>query len=139
MKIRPARPHEVNRIAEIHEQAACVAYAHIFPGQPFPRAQTIERWQEFQGQVLVAEDGDAAIGFVAFDETELHALYVLPGYQGKGTGSRLLEAAGDVCALWVLEENHAARRFYEARGWTAVGRARSAYGVLEMRYDRCVR
>jgi GNAT superfamily N-acetyltransferase len=113
-----------------------VAYAHIFPDQPFPREQTIERWRTFPGRVLVIEDYDTIIGFVAFDECELHALYVLPGYQGTGVGSRLLEAAGAVSFLWVLKENHVARRFYEARGWNAEGRERAAFGVVEMLYSR---
>lgn len=134
MRIRPALALEANLIADIHEQTACVAFAHIFPDQPFPRSQTIKRWQEFPGQIYVAEDGDVAIGFVAFDETELHALYVLPSYQGKGVGSQLLEVAGNVCFLWVLQENHVARQYYQSHGWTFEGSERSAFGVIEMRY-----
>lgn len=136
MRIRPASAQEANRIANIHEQTACVAFAHIFPDQPFPRTQTIERWQKFPGRIYVAEDGDVAIGFVAFDETELHALYVLPSYQGKGVGSQLLKAAGDVRFLCVLQENHVARRYYESHGWMPEGSERSAFGVIEMRYYR---
>jgi GNAT superfamily N-acetyltransferase len=136
MRIRSASRQEANRIAEVHEQTARLAYAHIFPHQPFPRAQTIKRWQAFPGQLWVAEDGNEVIGFVAFDETELHALYVLPSYQGKGIGSRLLTAAGNVSYLWVLKDNHAARQFYEARGWMAEGGERAAFGVVEIRYCR---
>lgn len=136
MHIRPAEVHESNRIADIHEQTASVAYAHIFPGQSFPRQQTIARWQRFPGQIMVAEEDGAMIGFVAFDETELHALYVLPGYHGKGIGSALLEAAGNVACLWVLQENHAARRFYEAHGWAADGREQEAFGAVEVLYRR---
>lgn len=139
MHIRPADVHESNLIAEIHEQTASVAYAHIFPGQPFPRQQIIARWQSFLGQIMVAEEDGAIIGFIAFDETELHALYVLPSYQGKSIGSALLEAAGNVSCLWVLQENHAARRFYEAHGWAVDGREQSAFGAVEVLYRRRLR
>ncbi|MCB0127400.1 MAG: GNAT family N-acetyltransferase, partial [Caldilineaceae bacterium] len=134
MQIRPAHTHEIPQIAAIHEQTATVAYAHIFPNQPFPRTETLTRWQRFSGQILVAEVENVLVGFVAFDAAELHALYVLPEYQGQGIGHRLLTAAGAVSALWVLKENHAARRFYAAHGWAPDGTERMAFGVVEMRY-----
>lgn len=136
MRIRSAHAHESSRIAEIHAQTAIAAYAHIFPDQPFPRAETETRWREFAGQILVAVDDEIIVGFVAFDARELHALYVLPSHQGGGVGARLLEKAGEVKLLWVLRENHDARRFYEAQGWMADGQERSAFGVIEILYCR---
>lgn len=135
MRIRPAHTHEIPKIAAIHEQTATVAYAHIFPNQPFPRVETLTRWQRFPGRILVAEVENVLVGFVAFDAAELHALYVLPEYQGQGIGHRLLTAAGAVSSLWVLQENHAARRFYAAHGWAPDGMERMAFGVVEMRYQ----
>lgn len=44
--------------------------------------------------------------------------------------------AGDVSCLWVLQGNHAARKFYEAHGWQADGRERPAFGAVEMLYCR---
>jgi GNAT superfamily N-acetyltransferase len=136
MRIRPAEVHEMNLIAEVHEQTACVAYAHIFPDQPFPREETLARWQGFSGQIIVAEEDNAVIGFVALDESELHALYVLPNCQGRGVGSQLLQAACTISILWVLQENHSARKFYEAHGWMAEGKKRSAFGAVEVLYCR---
>ena len=136
VKIRAACPTESELIAEIHERTASVAYAHIFPGQPFPRQESAERWRSFEDQVLVAEQRGTIVGFVAFDDVELHALYVLPKYQGQGIGRRLLEAAGAVTRLWVLEGNNAARRFYERCGWSMNGEKRLSYGVVEVLYRR---
>ncbi len=135
VNIRPAHTHEIPHIAAIHEQTATVAYAHIFPNQPFPRTETITRWQNFPGQILIAEVENVSVGFAAFDAAELHALYVMPNNQGQGIGRRLLVAAGAVSLLWVLKENHAARRFYAAHGWVPDGTARMAFGVVEMRYQ----
>lgn len=55
---------------------------------------------------------------------EIYALYVLPAEQGHGIGRALLStAAADLSErgfkrmmIWVLRDNHPARRFYEAQG-----------------------
>ena len=75
-------------------------------------------------------------GFVAFDAHELHALYVLPAYWGRGIGGALLKAAGDVSRLWVLEGNLLGRRFYETHGWEPEGTSRQEGGVRELCYCR---
>ena len=60
---------------------------------------------------------------------ELYALYVLPGWQGRGVGRALLNrltaglrARGYSSAiLWALRDRQATRRFYESNGWTFDG------------------
>jgi GNAT superfamily N-acetyltransferase len=76
------------------------------------------------------------VGFVAFDEHELHALYVLPDYWHCRIGGHSLEAAGGVAQLWVLEGNAPGRRFYESRGWKPDGTWRQHGGVTELCYRR---
>ena len=66
------------------------------------------------------ECGDPLLGEVA-------AIYVLDSHQGSGTGRKLMVALADRLAnlgcrrllIWVLAENHSARRFYEAMGGRA--------------------
>jgi GNAT superfamily N-acetyltransferase len=135
--IRDARPGEADAVAVLHEASATLAYAHIFPpSAPFPREETLQRWRTFAGRILVAESANAGalVGFAAFDEQELHALYVAPAHWGLGLGARLLAAAGPVRVLWVLRENTRGRRFYERHGWCPDGAEREAYGVVEVRY-----
>ena len=136
MRIRPGSAHHWRSIARVHEEAATVAYAGIFCAEPFPREETLERWRTFEGQIVVAEEGAQIIGFIAFDASELHALYVLPEYQGRGVGSRLLEAAGSAMRLWVLKKNLAGRRFYERHGWRAEGTEQLSFGAIELLYCR---
>lgn len=83
------------------------------------------------GVFLVAVEAYEVVGFADLspdpgdpDALELGAIYVLPGLQGRGIGTRLLEAvlarlpsAREVTAE-IERENLAARRFYEARGFT---------------------
>ncbi|MDQ3703226.1 MAG: GNAT family N-acetyltransferase [Chloroflexota bacterium] len=136
--LHPKRAADLEAIIAVHEAVARAAYAHIFsPEQGFPREETRRRWQTYTGGLVVAEDDGQVIGFAAFDERELHALYVLPAYWGQGVGHRLLAAAGPVWELWVLRDNARARRFYERHGWRPDGAAVPA-GAVEVRYRRVV-
>jgi GNAT superfamily N-acetyltransferase len=138
MDLRESGPHEADLIVRIQAATAIVAYAHIFPiDDPFPAEQMLTRWRGFEGRVLIAEEDGNAIAFVAFDEEQLDALYVLPEFWGRRIGRRLLEAAGNVSRLWVLDDNWQARRFYESHGWRPDGEARkTAFGVGEVLYRR---
>ncbi len=90
---------------------------------------------------LVATVDGAVAGFAVYgpyrreDDTldpvdgEVMAIYVHPDHQGRGAGRGLMDAAvaalraagRGAVRLWVLEENHPARRFYERYGFTADG------------------
>lgn len=60
---------------------------------------------------------------------EIISIYFLPEYMGKGCGKKLLAAAVEKLSemgfrdvfLWVLEENHNARAFYERCGFSPSG------------------
>jgi GNAT superfamily N-acetyltransferase len=87
------------------------------------------------GVFLVAVVGGEVVGFADYfdpepgksGEVELAAIYVLPEMQGRGVGTRLLEAgigrfgsAGSL-TLRVARDNLGGRRFYEARGFRSIG------------------
>jgi GNAT superfamily N-acetyltransferase len=74
-------------------------------------------------EVWGAWDGAQLLGFIAFRDGWIDQLYVLPGAQTQGLGSRLLDIAKGRHAhlnLWTFQRNDRARRFYEARGFIAV-------------------
>ncbi|MFF5637656.1 GNAT family N-acetyltransferase [Streptomyces sp. NPDC012825] len=87
-------------------------------------------------------------GFDPAPTAELAALYALPEVWGTGIGRALLsvttgalvEAGFRSAALWVFAGNGRARRFYEAAGWRADGKAvREETGgrvLEELRYRR---
>ncbi len=70
------------------------------------------------------------VGIAGVEACWLHGFYVLPGWWGTGVADDLHGAALDAMPdcpelrLWVLEENHRARRFYEKRGWRLNGETR---------------
>ncbi|SEN34374.1 Acetyltransferase (GNAT) family protein [Bradyrhizobium sp. OK095] len=68
-------------------------------------------------------DDDELIGIIAFHDDWVEQLYVLPGAQGRGVGTELLDVAKGAferLELWTFQRNSPARRFYEARGFALV-------------------
>jgi ribosomal protein S18 acetylase RimI-like enzyme len=140
-EIRPITDADIDAVAAVRVRSWQVAYAGIVPADylaamdPVQDAERRRSWPVPPGaQTLVAVAGGQVIGFVSFgpspdDEPgpaggHLYAIYVDPASWGHGAGRRLIEgarrglaAAGcTVMRLWVLEENHRARRFYERAG-----------------------
>lgn len=77
------------------------------------------------GWVKVARVDGKVVGFIARDESEIHALYVLPDLQNNGVGSALVKDAMTDCdrlALWTYEANSAATHFYNLRGFVETDR-----------------
>jgi hypothetical protein len=74
-------------------------------------------------EVWVAETGNEIVAMMALDGASVEHLYVLPGYQGRGLGGRLLDIAKSsrpTLSLFTFQSNHPARAFYEKRGFRAV-------------------
>jgi len=70
--------------------------------------------------VLVAENADDVLGFIARDDHEISQLYLTPAARGQGIGSALLSQMQDRVAhlaLWCFQANTGARRFYARHGF----------------------
>ena len=136
--IRRMTAGDVDAVREVARTTWTAAYAEFIPEAS--RESFIERAysREFlerrmeRGTLLVGAWREGVIGFADFapagdGELELAALYVLPEAQGRGLGSRLMERGVEESpsarsvVLRVLRENVPAQRFYEARGFDAVG------------------
>lgn len=138
VEIRPLLPGD-DRLAlsGVYEASWRRAYRGIVP-QDCLDALPAGRWSGFFDTpgvyTLVAVDGDVYAGTASFGasrfpeyvgEGELISLYLRPEYAGRGLGRALLSAAlgaladmgFDAVFLWVLEENAAARAFYERMGF----------------------
>jgi ribosomal protein S18 acetylase RimI-like enzyme len=138
VRIRRARPDESRLLAQLERAASENALAHIFPPEqyPYPTASITRRWRDLlrdRGMhAYLLEQADGPVGYVAFDgHTVLH-LGVVPDQTRRGYGSALLEfACMEIYAggpreayCWVLTDNHAARAFYRALGWSETGERR---------------
>jgi len=147
MILREATAGDAVAIAHLHAESWRSAYRGIFSDDFLDhRVHQVRRdsWQtRFSGGesrpffVLLAENGDRLAGFACtFPEKHpiwgsyLDNLHVAPGLTGQGIGRSLLsevvrrlEAKGSCGGLylWVVEQNHRAREFYEKAGGTIVG------------------
>jgi GNAT superfamily N-acetyltransferase len=146
--VRAATPEDALGIARVHVGAWQVAYRGIVPTEHLDRMSVTEResrwkpWLEGDNPgVLVAEDAEEVVGFISLgpgrDEGvgaevgEVYAVYVSPKHWSTGVGRALWTEARRKLAqggfrqvrIWVLGENHRARRFYEAAGLSLGGAA----------------
>ncbi len=134
-KMNPADSRE--ELSNIYEQSWKYAYKGIIP-QNYLDSLSCGQWcnaiDNPNRHTLVMLDGDRLIGISSYcksrfdaykDWGEIISIYLLPEYMGKGLGKILIEKAIDelkamgfkTIFLWVLEENHRARHFYEKCGF----------------------
>ena len=137
--IRPITDADIDAVAALHVRAWQAGYAGIMPAgflaalDPAAFAERRRSRPRPPGAAtLVAVDRGLIIGFANFgpyrtdppEAAELYALYVDPERWGTGIGRALMAAARTALVrdgwtemrLWVLEDNHRARRFYERAG-----------------------
>lgn len=77
---------------------------------------------------------------------ELKELYVDPFFQGEGVGTKLMRhflttaKSHDVkeVYLWVLEENFAARKFYESHGYVYTGNKKRVFRFRKISVELCI-
>ena len=78
--------------------------------------------------VHVAEVGGRIVGVLATSRGDsaswIEQLFILPGYDGKGLGSQLIQIAHDTLGgpirAYTFQANAGARRFYERHGYKAI-------------------
>ena len=111
---------------QFYEQPSDPARARAFLGERLQRGETV---------ILLARDGERAIGFTQLYPSftsagmkrifVLNDLYVAPAGRCKGIGKQLLRAAADHAreqgaarlTLSTAIDNHTAQSLYEASGW----------------------
>ena len=120
------------------------AWQEAYPGlvdQNYLDKMSLEKCEEIAyrwlDNILVAKDSGRVIGFVGYgkcrnedltDAGEVFAIYVLKEYYGKGVGKALMDAALNLLrdysqiAVWVLEGNKRAIKFYEKCGFRSDGK-----------------
>jgi len=152
MAVRTREVAEADReaVARLHWEVRRRAFADCVPAAILDRKDLSYRrryWAEILADplygsgrfALLVEDEGTLAGIAGAGPPEreefpgwtavLHNLYVLPAFQGRGHGRRLLEACGTRFAargeerfyLWTPEGNLAARGFYGKLGGREIG------------------
>jgi ribosomal protein S18 acetylase RimI-like enzyme len=147
--VRDLTEEDIDAVATLHVRTWQAGYARIVPADVLdaldPAAFAERRRSRAVppgARTVVADDGGKIVGFASFGPYlleeedaydpatgELYAIYVDPDRWGTGAGRALMAAAREaltaagypVFRLWVLEENHRARRFYERAGMAPDG------------------
>ena len=141
LQIRDVNPSDTPLLAHLHTLSWSSAYRGIIPDAWLDEELAADRAAFWQARAeawpprafgLLAIDGEQPIGFIfALPDADppwgtlIDNLHVLPGFKRQGTGRQLLThfadrallvAPAEPVHLWVYEENHPARRFYDAMG-----------------------
>ncbi len=142
MRIRAVETAEATTIAHVHDACWRTAYAELLPPIVLHSSLRTDRERLWAGLLavpleqrcaFVAEDAGIIVGCAwgGAEESgdphyraEILGLYLLPAYQRRGLGRRLVAAVAAnfqrqgyrSLTLWALAENVAARRFYETLG-----------------------
>ncbi|MFF5295851.1 GNAT family N-acetyltransferase [Paractinoplanes globisporus] len=136
MRIRDAAPADIDAIIEIGHRTWPATYG--FAGDEYVR-NGLDTWWSTEATertlrdttVLVAEAESGLIGIgnidLRGDVPIIWKLYVLPGAQGTGAGTALIEALlakapGLPVRLEYVDGNANAARFYQRRGFTELSR-----------------
>lgn len=130
---RPATPADAVALRDLEREANLVALHHVFGDRPFPDGEVLARWQALLADpaVTVLLRPEALTSWDAAGR--LRHLAVHPDHWGCGLGREGVElaeaairAVGRTPTLWVLRENHRARRLYERLGWEPTGETQPA-------------
>ena len=130
-------------ISNVYEKSWKYAYKGIIP-QNFldniPKGNWIKSLKAMKNLVMIESGviiGTSGFGPSRWDDYkdfgEIISIYLLPEFTGKGYGSKLLNRSieelkkdgFDKIILWVLEENHIARKFYEKNKFTKCDNVRA--------------
>ncbi|MFO7953007.1 MAG: GNAT family N-acetyltransferase [Bacillota bacterium] len=148
-QIRQAGLEDIDELSQVHIESWKAAYKHFLPAEVFDWV-TPEKWAErlkesiedSSAEIAVLTDGNKIIGSITAcacrDEDyesagELCEFYLRPGYWRQGLGTKLVnwslqrlkEKGFNRVTLWVFEESHGSRKFYERLGFREEGTVRS--------------
>ena len=160
LMVRAARAADVPAIARIHVDAWRAAYRGHMPDAYLDSLDVEQRARMWSGALsrpaparLVVTEPLTAFCFYGpsreDDQAEIYALYVHPDHWRRG-GGRVLCARAEQdarerecasIALWALQANEDARRFYERVGYAPDGAERdntrlTGFALHEMRYRK---
>jgi GNAT superfamily N-acetyltransferase len=128
--IRPARPDE-----DAEEVATVLIESRraFLPFAPFAHPENdVRNWVRTHllpaNRVIVWEEHGHVVAVLAMSEEPtcswIDQLYVLPGWNGKQIGTKLLQHAHNTLPkpirLFTFQQNSGARRFYERNGYIAI-------------------
>ena len=133
-RLRRATAADVERLVEVARAAWLSAFADTAPPELISYWRANDRepawYARYWPDMTVATVADLVVGVVQPAADEVNGLWVAPQWQGRGIGSRLLDAAegeirdGGHPRAWLScsSRNARATGFYQSRGYLAVSK-----------------
>lgn len=139
MLIRKAFPHDIPLIRELADKIWPQTYSDILSGEQIDymmklmySEQALAEQMKKGDEFIIVYDSVQPIGFASVSMQEprvfkLHKLYILPSYQGKGTGRftidelvKAIKRKGAASLTLNVNRNNNAKVFYEKIGFTVI-------------------
>lgn len=124
--IRAATPDDFASIVRVWRASVEATHHFLTPAEVDGYETQIRTYLPQMPEVFVATDRSMILGFIGHGDGHIEMLFVHPSAHRRGIGTALIDhvsARFPHLHVDVNEENPGARRFYEARGFTAVGRS----------------
>jgi len=128
VNVRRAEPYDREQLLDLWERSVRATHGFLTESDIIGLRPlvAIELASETIGWWVFEAHG-AAIAFLGYANGTIEALFVDPDHQGRGAGTALVEhaqqLAGGPLSVDVNEQNDAALKFYEARGFVVIGRS----------------
>jgi|SRR6266511_6329899 len=128
LQIRPADAAEADALLALWERSVRATHHFLTEADIVAlRPLVAESLSSDELELWVLTDGDAPIGFMGLVGDDIAALFLEPARRQRGGGRRLVAHAqalrGGELTVDVNEQNPEALGFYEALGFTVVGRS----------------
>lgn len=138
LRIRPYREEDRSSVLEIYAGSKMDELKYEKRHFEFlPLMQDDVRSEKlFKSKIFVCEDADDIVGYCAFFENEIRALYVEPGSRERGVGHRMLEfllnSIHGKPFLFVAKSNTQAKKLYQKYGFKVVDEFETKYNGVEV-------
>jgi putative acetyltransferase len=127
LSIRRAAAQESERLFDIWWRSVCATHTFLSEADLRTLAPQVRDLGLAHLDTWVLCDGaQAAVGFLVLNRHHIEALFIVPEWLRRGAGTRLVRharALRGALTLDVNEQNTPALRFYEAMGFSVVGRS----------------
>jgi ribosomal protein S18 acetylase RimI-like enzyme len=145
-KIRPYEDRDEMAVLNIYASSKMdelIHEAEKFEFMPLPHDQ--DRYEKlFESKIFVYDD-NGVIGYCAYFENEIRALYVQPSFRGRGIDEDMLDfmlrAIAGTPVLFVAKSNVHAKKLYSKYGFAIVDEFEVQYngkGVLANKMEKTV-
>lgn len=123
--IRPLRAEDLNQVVELWYCTSVLAHDFIPQEFWYSQKQAMHDIYLPNSNTWVYEQGDCILGFIAYYQGFIPALFVSPNTQSQGIGQQLLDRLKQLhnpLQLAVYAENQRAHQFYLKQGFQEIER-----------------